>query len=190
MHERMKVWLLLSISLLICSTTFAAKSVDLTASVASEPVDDFGAGFGITAGLSLDVADFAATNNVTKNLQLRGDMSYYHWSRSVILDSDELDLSYSRVPIFLGARYMVPKDKLRLYGEVGLEISFDKVSVAEDFRGVPITASDTDTHLGLVPGAGIQYFLTDNVFVGGNFRLHIIDDSYVSAGIALGTQFK
>src|SRR5262245_48134526 len=92
-------------SLLAASTSFAAKSIDLTGSIATDPDDNFGVGFGATGGMSLDLADFAATSDITKNLQLRGDISYFHWSDSEEFFMETVDFSYRRIPVFMGARY-------------------------------------------------------------------------------------
>ena len=99
----------------------------------------------------------------------------------------DVNVAGTRVPIDLSASYLIPLDKtyrnLTLYGQAGLEVSFD--------RWVPAAylPSRTDTRFGGLIGAGAEYALDANWGAVFNLRYHIVQDGYLSTGLGMSYHF-
>jgi len=123
----------------------------------------FGTNFG--AGYTLRALD--------KNLQARIDLSYFDFSYSYLNN----DLSYTRVPLTISARYYFPiRERLRAFAQAGIETSFDSYDYADIFG----KHSKNEVNLGLSPGGGIDFFVVPNVSIFAVGRWHVISDSYFS----------
>lgn len=163
--------------------------VDGMLSLATEPVDGFGMAIGFGVGFSKDITREAKMRQ--GKLMARGDLNYYSWSQ----DTFGVEVTLSRMPIFLGGRYYIPmqgQSNMDVYAEGGLEISFDKAEAClpSFFPGQPpICGSASDTNIGITPGAGIEFPINNNMTVGANARLHLITDSYLTIGATLGYKF-
>jgi len=170
--KKIALFALAAIVLLSLTTAAFAKEassqqmeIDASLVVASAPASGFDTGLGVT---------FGAGVMVDKNLQARAEFSYFSWSATEF----GVSVDYTRVPIFGGVRYFIPTqdNKLKVYVEGGLEISFDSVEVAvPGFR-----SSESDVHLGLVPGAGIEVKINPNLGIMAGFRWHLITDDYLT----------
>jgi hypothetical protein len=152
-------------------------SAEVFGGFATEPEDDLDIGYGIGAGLNLPFGSVFRTSSeaATKDLYFRLDVTYFKW--------EDGPREFTRIPIFLGLRYYLSperlrQDKLALFGEAGLELSFDE---KEKFG-----RSDDDVDIGFPLGIGLQYFITETVYVGGNVRLHLISDNYLSFLASIG----
>ncbi|MFZ2951229.1 MAG: outer membrane beta-barrel protein [Desulfuromonadaceae bacterium] len=185
------------LTLSLAATSFAArgdKEVDLsigiaTSSDAGNPGyagygygygSSYGTGLGLSVGGGYELLDITAIKGGT--LQIRGDIGYNHWS--------EGGFTLTRVPVSAGARLYVPiqaVNKLRVYGEASLELSFDSFDTPSywfyDGR------KSSDTKIGLVPGAGAEFIVAPNVFVGGGLKYHIVSDGYLNALVGVGFKF-
>lgn len=152
--------------------------VDGSVVLATAPASGFDTGFGVTVGVG------AMLPQIDKNLQGRFDLSYFTWSDSQF----GIDVSYTRIPFLFSGRYYVPArdNRLRVYVQGGLELSYDKVEVATPFFG---KASATETRIGLVPGAGIEYKLSPTLGFVADARWHIITDSYLTVQFGLASHF-
>jgi opacity protein-like surface antigen len=171
--KRIAIFALAAIVLLGLTTTAIAKEapspqmeIDASLVVASAPASGFDTGLGMTFGVGA---------MVDKNLQVRGEISYFSWSATEF----GVSVDYTRVPVYGGVRYFIPTQdsKLKVYVEGGLEISFDSVEVANPFFG---RSTESDVHLGLVPGAGIEVKLNPNLGILAGFRWHLITDDYLT----------
>lgn len=143
--------------------------------IGTEPRNDFGTGFGVGLGLNVDFNDVFNVSNPssTKDLKIRTDISYFHWEE----DSFWADIDYTRVPVFLGLRYFVPRGKIKapalgIFGEAGFELSFDDVDTP---RG-----SDSDVDFGIPIGGGIQFRVSDTTYLGLSLRIHLISNTYTT----------
>ncbi len=158
-------------------------ALDGTLSIGTEPASGFGDTLGLGFGMSLDLTrDLGVT---TGKLMGRADITYYQWDASEF----GVDVSYTRVPIFLGGRFYLPMESrtpFDIYLEGGLEFSFDKAEANVPFLG---KRSESELHIGITPGAGIELPLSDTLYVGGSIRLHMITDSYLSVAATIGTKF-
>ena len=170
----------------LAATSFAAmgdKEIDFGIGVASEAFSGSGAGLGLSVGGGYELLKLSAIKGGT--LQLRGDIGYNHWSRS----DWGTDLTYTRIPISGAARLYIPvASQVRLFGEAGLEISFDSVEAAIPIFGAGRVTSD-DTNLGVLLGGGIECALTRDVFLTGSLRGHLIDNGYLNAAVGIGYKF-
>lgn len=186
----------------IAATSFAAKGdkeIDLSIGVATSSDtgydggyagygdSSFGTGFGMSVGGGYELLDIKAIKGST--LQIRGDIGYNRWSDSVYGE----DLKFTRVPVSAGARLYVPIQtvkKLRVYGETSLELSFDSFDTPSiNLGGLVVGGSHSETNIGLVPGAGVEYGITPNIFLGGNLKYHIVSGGYLNALFGIGYKF-
>jgi hypothetical protein len=159
--------------------------IDGSLSLATETVSGSGTTVGLGAGLSMDISDRVHLSDKKAKLQLRGDINYYNWDYDVF----GINLSVTRVPIFVGGRYFLPiqgSSKVDVYVEGGLELSFDNVETAVPFFG---KVSESDINLGVTPGVGIEIPLQNSLVLGANARYHLISDSYMTLGVSLGYRF-
>ncbi|MGE5663442.1 MAG: outer membrane beta-barrel protein [Deltaproteobacteria bacterium] len=150
-------------------------SVDLSVNYASEPKGGFDGTFGLGVGGNLDLTkSFSAPQNI--EIQGRASLSYFNWDDDVAGQ----ELEYRRIPLFIGGRVLTPvAPQLKLYGQLGLELSFDD----RDNVGA---GSDSDTHLGLTPGVGLIVPLSNQFYLGADLAWHIIKDDYVTLGVTVG----
>jgi hypothetical protein len=152
-------------------------SAEVFGGFATEPEDDLDVGYGVGAGLNIPFGSvFRSTNQAaTKDLFFRLDVTYFKW--------EDGPREFKRIPIFLGLRYYLSPERLRqdrfaLFGEAGFEVSFDE----KETPG----RSDDDVDIGFPLGIGLQYFLTETVYVGGNVRMHLISDNYLAFLATIG----
>jgi opacity protein-like surface antigen len=178
------------ISGLAVGSAFAAHEqgmmIDGSLSLATETVSGSGTTVGLGAGLSVDISDRVHLSDKKAKLQLRGDINYYNWDYDVF----GINLSVTRVPVFVGGRYFLPiqgSSKVDVYVEGGLELSFDNVETALPFGIGKVSSSDIN--LGVTPGVGIEFPLQNNLVLGANARYHLITDSYMTLAVSLGYRF-
>lgn len=165
----------------------SAKPVDIEADAslvfASGPASGFGTSAGLTLGAGMMIPPVT-------NLQGRVDLSFFSWTDSEF----GVDLKYSRTPITFSARYYFPMipNKLRLYAQGGLEVSFDKVEATTvvgftpSFQPIYGKVSESETNFGITPGGGVSFQINDHLSVVADFRYHMITDSYftMQGGVA------
>jgi len=157
------------------------KEVNVGLAYGSAPASGFGSAIGFSIGGGYEIQD---------NIQVRADISSFGWKQTV----SGLDAKYTRMPITVSGRkyYPLQNNLLKAYGQLGLEMSMDKVDVVipgytSGFFSVPAqTASASETRLGITPGGGIEFAVTPQISVGGNVAYHIITDSYFTLGINAG----
>ncbi len=178
-------------ALIVCSiiaTAFARPAgaassqgveVDGSLAVASAPASGFDAGFGVTFGFGMMLPQ------VNKDLQGRVEFSYYEWSATEF----GIDVTYKRVPVDFGVRYFLPTQSgnLKVFVDGLLELSFDEVEVSN--FPFPGTSSESETHLGLVPGIGIDLKMSPNLSFVADARWHVITDDYLSLQVGLAYHF-
>lgn len=183
-------------AVLVSGTAFSAKAssgskteVDGMLSVATEPAGGFGETIGLGVGVGFDLSDTLKPSR--GKIYGRADINYFNWDESVF----GIDVSYTRVPVFVGGRYYVPMSgaKIDVFVEAGLEFSFDKAEVAVVAPFPPfntVKASDSELHIGLTPGAGIEVPISnDGLFIGGDARWHMITDDYFTLSFVFGKKF-
>lgn len=172
----------LAVLLLGAGSAFAeGLTIDIAGVYGTEPSDsELGGAFGGRIGASYDL------ESVMPNLQARADLTYLKYSDELDFGIAKVDISYTRIPIFLGARYAMPMEPVTLFGELGIEISMDEAEAGTTVLGTVITASASETHFGITPGVGVAYNASEAVSVGANVRYHAITDPYISAGVFVG----
>ena len=178
-------------ALIICSitaTAFAKSAgssssqnveVDGSLAIASAPASGFDTGFGVTFGFGMMLPQ------INKDLQGRVELSYYEWSATQF----DVDVTYKRVPVDIGGRFYLPTQSgnLKVFVQGMLEVSFDTLEVSNfPFSG---TTSESDTHLGLVPGAGIELKINPSLSFVADARWHLITDDYLTLQAGLAYHF-
>lgn len=133
--------------------------------IGSGPLNN-GGGVNLGAGYML--------SSIDRNLQARIDLSYYDFST----DFMGSDLSYTRLPITISARYYLPINKrLKAFVQAGIETSFDS---SESYDFTVNKHTDNDVNFGISPGGGIEFYLSPEVGIFALGRIHIITDDYFS----------
>lgn len=166
-------------------------SVDGFLGLGTEPISGFGTAIGFGAGASLDLAALGADVADAENMQLRADISYFKWEEDVFGQ----EISIRRIPVFAGMRYFfTPEAGMRatepgVYGEGGLELSFDEVESAFclPFFGCS-TASASEVNLGIAVGGGVEMPVAENMYIGANLRYHLVSDSYFTIMASFGVK--
>ena len=168
------------------SSTAQVAEIDGSVVLATAPASGFGIGLGVTVGAG------AMLPQINKNLQGRVDLSYFKWSASEF----GADVSYTRIPLLFSGRFFVPTqdNRLKVYIQGGLELSFDKAEFAIPLPSPPfavgtVKESSSETRIGLVPGAGIEYKLSPTLGLVADTRWHIITDSYFTVQLGLASHF-
>jgi hypothetical protein len=155
--------------------------IDLSGNWASEPSGGFDDTFGVGLGLNVDFKNLGL-NVDSKNMDFQGriSLSYYDWDQGAYGTT----LEYQRVPLFLGARVLTSlSPQVKLYGQLGLELSFDDKDTFNAFYG---KQSDSDVHFGLTPGIGLLFPISNSFYAAIGLDYHIISDDYATLGLTLG----
>jgi opacity protein-like surface antigen len=190
-----RVFIVCMAVLLLCAgNAFAAgMSVDVFGTWNSEVVDEFESAIGFGAGFNYDLSE-----KVTENLAARVDFSYAKWTYEFDFMTEDAELTITRIPIFIGARYNAPIEPVTVFGEAGLELSMDSFEAA-----LPITTltgvfpnyswtydietvEEDETNIGLAIGGGVAYPVNETISVGASARYHIVDEAYFSGGLFVG----
>lgn len=166
-------------------------SVDGFIGLGTEPADDLGSTIGLGVGASLDLEAFGADFADAENMQVRADISYFKWEE----DMFGVDVSLRRIPVFGGVRYFFTPEAGRrasdvgLYGEGGLELSFDEAeaAVCVPFLGC-VSGSSSEINLGITVGGGVEMPVAENMYIGANLRYHLISDSYFTIMASFGVK--
>lgn len=152
------------------------RSVEATLNYGTQAYSGLEGQFGVTVG---------AGQFLTRNLQARADLSYL---RSAVSRSG-MEVTGYRIPLDLGGRYYYPVPKLdpelKLYGQAGLEISFDR---RERLEMAAVTPS-SDVAFGVVLGGGAEYPLSREFGASANLLYHVIEQSYLSVGAGMTYHF-
>lgn len=161
-------------------------SFDLSGNYATEPASGFGGTFGPELGANVSLSRLGMNVSASKGVDVQGraSLAYYNWDESEF----GVDVSFRRIPFFLGGRVVAPvSPQMKVYGQLGLEVSFDRAEVAVDIPGIGVIKdSASETHLGLTPGVGILFPVSNQFYVGANLSYHIIEDSYATLGVTVG----
>ncbi len=178
---------------LACGTAFAAgspagsgASADLSLNYASDPGSGFDGTVGLELGANMDLNRLGINLSTSKGVDLQGrvSLSYYNFEDDRFFGAD---LEYRRIPLFVGGRVVAPvAPSLKVYGQLGLELSFDRVEVYVPGVG---KHSDSDVNLGLTPGVGLIVPLSSQFYLGANLNWHIIEDDYFTLGVGAGINF-
>ncbi len=148
------------------SISTAPYEIDATVGFGSGPKDfDAAAGFSFGAGTML--------SSIDQNLQARIDIGYFDFSRDFFGQT----LDYTRIPITVSGRYYLPlDDRVRVFGQVGIETSVDSKDETVGF----FKQTKDEVRVGVTPGAGIEFFVNSgfSIFALGN--VHMISDNYFS----------
>lgn len=132
---------------------------------------DFSSGNGVNFGFGAMLPD------IDKNLQARVDISFFDFSYTYRYVGSGYDLSYTRIPITVSARYYLPiNSRFKAFAQAGLETSIDSY----DYVVAGNRHSKSEVNLGISPGGGAEFVFNPQIsfFVLG--RIHIISDEYFS----------
>ena len=171
------------VTVAMTTTAFAAKGdkeIDFGAGLASDPYGGFGVGWGGNLGGGYEFFDEFTPGISGDTLQLRGDIEFHRWSAG-----DFGNVTVWRLPVTVSRRYYFPirpVKNLRVYGQAGLELSFDHASA----DGL---SPSSEVNLGVTPGAGVEYRLNNQFFLTAGMNGHLISDPYLTVQGGLGFLF-
>ncbi len=179
----------IGISILFSTDAFGL-TIDGAVTYATDPYSGSSTGFGSTVGYGIGVITPMRDISERASLAARFDLNYYKWSRS----DRYLESSFERLPVFAGFRLYRKAGPMRLYGEAGLELSFDtwESSYTGPLYGTLSPgqkSSYSDRYLGLAPGAGIEFSVGAHFLIGFLARYHLIENPYSTFGISIGYRF-
>ncbi len=188
----MKKVLVMSVILVMCAAGGASAAykggeagvtVDGSLAVATQTYSGSGAAVGFAVGVSYDLENLVKLRE--GKFLARADISSFAASKDEVFAS----LDSTRMPLFVGARYVLPfrTEPLNLFVEVGLELSFDKHEAL--FPGLLAKYSVSETNLGVAPGFGVFFPIGSNMVIGADARLHVLSNSYTSFMFSLGYNF-
>lgn len=163
------------------STTLQAGEAEVDGSFAfATGPGSFDTGYGLSFGAGYTLGE------IDKNLQARVDISYFQFSYDYFFGGGSTGLTYTRVPVTVSGRYYFPiMDKLRVFGQAGLETSFDHF----DYYAGGNKHSKTEVNPGISPGAGVEFFVNRNISIFAVGRAHLISDSYFSMQFGVASHF-
>ena len=145
-------------------------SIDGSFGVASGP-GSFDQGFGVNFGAGYML------KGIDRNLQARVDLSFFEFEYDYGWGGGTYDLTYTRVPLTVGARYYFPiLERLRAFAQAGLETSFDSF----DYYDNGAKQSKNEVNFGVSAGGGAEFFFNRNASAFALGRVHMIADSYFS----------
>lgn len=133
----------------------------------------YNGGFGVNFGAGYTLSP------IDKDLQARFDFSFYQFKNDFTWGTG----TYTRVPFTVSARYYLPiVDKLRAFGQAGIEMSMDTFDNSANRR-------NNEVNLGISPGAGVEFFVNRNISIFALGRAHLISDSYFSMQFGVASYF-
>ena len=170
----------------LCTVTLSyAKSED---SPATETADKYNLSYSLApatgpgvydSGWGINFGGGYMLGSVDRNLEARIDLSFYQFKHDFSWGTG----TYTRVPITIGARYYIPLvDKLRAFGQAGLETSIDTFDTSGNQR-------KDEVNLGFSPGAGIEFSVNPKVSLFALGIEHFISDLYFSMQFGVITHF-
>jgi opacity protein-like surface antigen len=128
-------------------------------------------------GLGVNFGAGYMLKGIDKNLQARVDLSFFEFEYDYWGAGTAYDLSYTRIPLTIGARYYFPIiERVRAFAQAGIETSYDSY----DYYDNGAKHSKSEVNLGFTPGGGAEYFFTRNASAFALARVHMIADSYFS----------
>lgn len=146
--------------------------VNVSFSPATGP-GDYDSGFGGNLGAGVMLKD------VDMNLEARLDIYFYQFKNDFSWGTG----TYTRVPLTISARYYVPfADKLRAFGQVGLETSIDTHDTSDNKK-------INELNFGIAPGVGAEFFVSPKLSIFALALGHLIADNYFSMQFGIGIPF-
>lgn len=147
------------------------------------PMGDFGDGFDMGFGGSA-----LFIYHATPNIDVTGSAGYLTWS-----GKDESDVTFSSIPVMVGARYLFGQGKFNPYINAELGMHFTTVDIPEvEIPGVGTFGggSESDSNFGWGAGAGFLYQIGNNMDLDVNARYNSItgdggSSDYVSIMVGL-----
>lgn len=164
------------LALVMTFLTFSATAqISVGASVGAQlPMGDFGdvfnTGFGING---------VAKYDVNENIKVGLNIGYNSFG------SDIDDVSASLIPITGLFEYYLPMEGLKPY--VGADLGFYNIKLEV------LGGSDSETHIGFAPTAGVLYDFTEQLSFVANLKYNFIDtdnDNITYLGVNLGLVYK
>jgi opacity protein-like surface antigen len=173
-------------TVLVALATLCAGTISYAAGASSPGLYEFDGSIGpatgpdsYDGGFGLNFGGGYMLKSINPDLQVRFDLSFYYFKEDFFWGSG----TYTRVPIIISARYYVPiADRVRVFGQAGLEISIDNFDHPDD-------TSESEVNVGIAPGAGIEFFVNPNVSIFALGIAHVITDSYFSMQFGVATHF-
>jgi len=111
---------------------------------------------------------------VTPEIDLTGTIGYYSWGGDV----EGTDLSFSDVPVIVGARYYFQRAEFTPYGmaDLGLHFMSGGFTYVNPFTGQSTTVDNSNTEFGLGLGGGFLYNIGE-MMLDVNLKFNIISES-------------
>ena len=145
-----------------------------TASAIDADTGESKLGFGIVVGGDYFVSDA---------ISIAPSYSFFFKSSVDLGGGDEVSIKASSFDI--DGKYYFVKSGVNIYGLVGISFAFAKASVTFDFGNGPQTISVTENQVGVNLGGGLDFYLSDKVFLNGQVKYTIngLEQLAINAGV-------
>ena len=132
-------------------------------------------GFGIVIG-----GDYFVTDVIS----IAPSYSFFFKSKVDLGGGQEVSIKASSFDI--DGKYYFVKSGVNIYGLVGISFAFAKASATIDFGAGPQTVSFTENQVGVNLGAGLDYYLSDKVYLNGQVKYTINGLEQLAINLGVG----
>jgi outer membrane protein W len=103
---------------------------------------------------------------------------------SKIGDPSTAELSFQGNVLDFDGKYYFLADNVKLYGLFGLSIGFATAKATFDFGTGPQTSSESDSEFGVNIGAGVDYYISETMFLNGQLKYNTpFDQLAINLGV-------
>lgn len=100
------------------------------------------------------------------NIAAEFGVGYTKPGASVTEGTSSVDVDLTIVPITLGVKALYPLGNFEPFVEAGIGLYYAKVEASATIPGATFSGSENDTALGFYLGAGANFNITPNIFIG------------------------
>jgi hypothetical protein len=121
------------------------------------------------------IYEFAKKDGVLSN---GVTISYISLSGSGVLNNENINSTVNSIPIYYSPKYLLGSDKVKAF--VKAAVGFDYSWLKREGVGGTLTDDNFGVYLG--GGAGIMVFISDKVFLNGEYEMAWSSNDYYKAG--------
>ncbi len=127
---------------------------------AAIPTGDFGDDFDLGWG-----GNALFVYHISPNADITGSAGYLFWNAKDAEDGTAINVTFSSIPVMIGARYLFGKEKFFGYGSAELGVHFTTLDLPEVDLGEGETfgGSESNTYFGWALGAGVLYKINEKI---------------------------
>jgi opacity protein-like surface antigen len=138
---------------------------------AAIPTGDFGDDFDMGWG-----GNALFIYHISPNADFTGSAGYLFWNAKDAEDGTAINVTFSSIPVLIGARYLFGKEKIFGYGSAELGAHFTTLDLPEvDLgEGEVFGGSESNTYFGWALGAGLLYKINEKLDLDFSAKYNMI----------------